>query len=392
MNDWLLTSVGAVSTRVTKGTTPKLGGYTTRGISFVKVESITAEGQFIPEKFAYINEETNQLLARSILQEDDLLFSIAGTIGRVARVSAQFLPANTNQALAIIRPDKAKINVGFLLYCLRDKNRIQDALSLVVQSVQANLSLSELSSIQIPLPPLAEQQAIAEVLGALDDKIAANTKLAAAAEDLAVALLSSFKPTVHLDDIVGYHKNSTNPELLNDSIVAQFSLPAFDSGQLPDESSPLDIKSSKFLIERPSVLVSKLNPRFPRLWNVSQVPSIPALASTEFLVLEPLHSSTTVLWAILSQPGFSAALESKVAGTSGSHQRVKPGDLLATLVLDPRAVPADIQDRVTSTGLVAADTRLQNANLAATRDALLPQLMSGKLRVKDAETLVSAAV
>ncbi|ALO65808.1 hypothetical protein AS189_04010 [Arthrobacter alpinus] len=71
---------------------------------------------------------------------------------------------------------------------------------------------------------------------------------------------------------------------------------------------------------------------------------------------------------------------------------MKPGDLLATLVLDPRAVPADIQDRVTSTGLVAADTRLQNANLAATRDALLPQLMSGKLRVKDAETLVSAAV
>lgn len=392
MNAWPLSTVGDVSARVTKGTTPKVGGYTTQGISFVKVESITDEGQFIPAKFAYINDETNLLLSRSILQKDDLLFSIAGTIGRVARVTPQILPANTNQALAIIRPDSNKIDVGFLLYCLREKNRIQDALALVVQSVQANLSLSELSSIGIPLPPLEEQRAIAEVLGALDDKIAANTELAAAAEALAVALLSQFQPSVTLNEIVNYHKNSTNPEMLEDSPVAQYSLPAFDTGQLPEVSSPIDIKSSKFLIERPAVLVSKLNPRFPRIWDISEVPRIPALASTEFLVLEPTFSSTTVLWAILSQPGFSAALESKVAGTSGSHQRVKPADLLATLVSDPRDIATDIKDRVTSIGLRAAQTRLENAQLTATRDALLPQLMSGKLRVKDAEALVSASV
>ncbi|WP_082634057.1 restriction endonuclease subunit S [Arthrobacter alpinus] len=365
--------------------------YTASGVPVVRGQNIKASPYLDEEDLVFVSPETAEKLSSSMLNEGDLVFPHRGAIGRVGLVGKQRMLLSSSMMKLTVNP--AKADPKYVLYYFRGPGERELLMrASTVGTPGIGQPLTSLRGISIELPELEQQQAIAEVLGALDDKIAANTKLAAAAEDLAVALLSSFKPTVHLDDIVGYHKNSTNPELLNDSIVAQFSLPAFDSGQLPDESSPLDIKSSKFLIERPSVLVSKLNPRFPRLWNVSQVPSIPALASTEFLVLEPLHSSTTVLWAILSQPGFSAALESKVAGTSGSHQRVKPGDLLATLVLDPRAVPADIQDRVTSTGLVAADTRLQNANLAATRDALLPQLMSGKLRVKDAETLVSAAV
>jgi type I restriction enzyme S subunit len=173
--------------------------------------------------------------------------------------------------------------------------------------------------------------------------------------------------------------------------VAHFSLPAFDTAQRPEVCNPSSIKSNKFLIENPSVLISKLNPRFPRIWDVSNLPGNTALASTEFLVLEPKEESTAVIWAMLSQPRFIASLESQVAGTSGSHQRVRPDDLLATLVPDASSVPAAVKRKITALGSRVAATRVENEILAATRDALLPQLMSGKLGVKDAQKVLEDA-
>lgn len=85
-NEWPTAKIGDVCLRVTKGTTPTTGGgaFSKIGIAFIKVESITESGGFIPEKFAFIDAETDKRLARSRLKEDDILFTIAGTIGRVA--------------------------------------------------------------------------------------------------------------------------------------------------------------------------------------------------------------------------------------------------------------------------------------------------------------------
>jgi type I restriction enzyme S subunit len=140
------------------------------------------------------------------------------------------------------------------------------------------------------------------------------------------------------------------------------------------------------------VLVSKLNPRFPRIWDLPAVGPTTALASTEFLVLESRYSSSTVLWAVLSQPAFSSSLESQVAGTSGSHQRVRPVDLLATQVIDPRAMSDQVKDTISTLGQSIASFRAESLMLAELRDTLLPELMSGRLRVKDAEQAVGELV
>jgi len=91
--NWTRSTVGKVCVKVTKGTTPTTigGSFTETGIAFVKVESITDEGRFDFEKLARIDFATNQLLSRSVLQKDDVLFTIAGTIGKVARVTADIL-------------------------------------------------------------------------------------------------------------------------------------------------------------------------------------------------------------------------------------------------------------------------------------------------------------
>ena len=89
---------------VTKGTTPTTLGksFSNQGINFIKAESILNNHSLDRGRFAYIDEETNSLLKRSIIKEGDIVFTIAGTLGRFALVDDTVLPANTNQAVAII--------------------------------------------------------------------------------------------------------------------------------------------------------------------------------------------------------------------------------------------------------------------------------------------------
>jgi len=264
---------------------------------------------------------------------------------------------------------------------------VTDITGYLTGSTRPKLTRSAMDSIILEIPAKTEQIAIAEVLGALDDKVAANAKLVANVTDLSTLLLAGEVPTSSLSDVVTHQKKSVNPQRLVGQVL-HYSLPAFDAGQRPELTDAESIKSSKFCVENPCVLVSKLNPRFPRVWDVPRVGGRSFLASTEFLVLESTYSSSSVLWAILSHPSFGAALEAKVAGTSGSHQRVRPADLLATEVIDTRTLSAALQDQLTSLGQYRINYREESAILAATRDALLPQLMSGKLRVRDAEKTV----
>ena len=74
----------------------------------MKIESITREGTIIESKLAKINQDCHDKLKRSQLQEGDILFSIAGALGRTTLVTKDILPANTNQALAIIRLIKSE--------------------------------------------------------------------------------------------------------------------------------------------------------------------------------------------------------------------------------------------------------------------------------------------
>ena len=165
--------LGDIATVITKGTTPTSLGYdfVDSGINFIKIESITEDGSFIADKFAYITDECNQKLSRSQLQENDILFSIAGAIGRVAIVDGGILPANTNQALAIIRVPKGIYEYNFLKYILISP-MISKQLDKQKQGVaQINLSLKNISDFEIPVISLEQQKQISFVLDKITDLI-----------------------------------------------------------------------------------------------------------------------------------------------------------------------------------------------------------------------------
>tara|TARA_Y100000590_G_scaffold335537_1_gene381943 strand:+ start:1672 stop:2982 length:1311 start_codon:yes stop_codon:yes gene_type:complete len=149
---WDVATLADLCSVITKGTTPtSIGGKFDKNgeINFIKVESLSDLGDLISSKFAKIDVSTDELLKRSKLKEGDVLLSIAGTIGRSAVITSDSLPANTNQALAILRCDGV---VDFVLQTLRT-NRVQETFSSkIVQGVQANLSLGEIKVTQCVTP------------------------------------------------------------------------------------------------------------------------------------------------------------------------------------------------------------------------------------------------
>jgi hypothetical protein len=247
-------------------------------------------------------------------------------------------------------------------------------------SGQPLLNQKILRDVSVRTVAARERQGIAEVLGALDDKIAANRRVIEAAEGLMVATVASVTDYVPLSSLASRSTAVLGPGGF-DGVVAHFSLPAFDEGATPRIVAARAVKSGKFLLAEPCVLFAKLNPRIPRIWNVVSLPPAMALASTEFVVLRPSGVDTSALWSAVRQRDVSARLRQQVAGTSGSHQRIQPRDLLDVPVRDVRRLTPAADRAITTLGALCHARRAESQRLAAFRDALLPLLMSGKVRV-----------
>ena len=116
------------------------------------------------------------------------------------------------------------------------------------------------------------------------------------------------------------------------------SIPAFDDRRFPSRELGAEIKSSKYLLSGESVMVSKLNPRFPRVWRVDRSDRMGrrAVASTEFLVLaSPTRWTLTFAYGLVTSAEFASRLAMTAGGTSTSHQRVKPSDVMDMTLVSP---------------------------------------------------------
>ena len=145
--------LGDICDVITKGTTPTSLGlkFSDEGINFIKIESISENGNFLEDKFAHISNECHQKLNRSQLKDGDLLFSIAGAIGRTAIVTQDILPANTNQALAIIRLNEKYHKSREIIYMYFNSPLIKIQYSRKKQGVaQLNLSLQDIKLLEMP--------------------------------------------------------------------------------------------------------------------------------------------------------------------------------------------------------------------------------------------------
>ncbi len=171
---WEKKALGEESELITKGTTPTSIGrsFVNEGVNFIKVESLKKDGKFNSEMFAFIDNQTHLILKRSQLKENDLVISIAGALGRTGIVNKDVLPANTNQALALVRlKSNSGINLNYAFHFLRTKKIEKHIDSITSQGAQPNLSLQNISELQIEFPKMKEQISIAQILTDMDNEI-----------------------------------------------------------------------------------------------------------------------------------------------------------------------------------------------------------------------------
>lgn len=163
---WADCKLKEYSRLITKGTTPKTKD-SKGNINYIKVENLQ-DGKISTSSKVSENEHLS-FLKRSILHEGDILFSIAGTLGRAAIVTKTILPANTNQALAIIRG--YDFNSDFLLTSLGGKVVRDYVRKNPTIGAQPNLSLEQVGNLIISSPCLEEQKKIGTFFKNLDDTI-----------------------------------------------------------------------------------------------------------------------------------------------------------------------------------------------------------------------------
>ncbi len=279
------------------------------------------------------------------------------------------------------------------------------------------LSGSTLKRLKFRIPPLPKQCAIAHILGTLDDKIELNRQMNQTLEAMAQALFKSwfidFEPfrdqgmqdsplgeipvgwrVGKVNDIAVLHRESINPSDSPSEVFDHYSIPAFDEEQMPKAETGDEIRSNKFRIPYEAVLISKLNPRFPRVWLPFDNGSQRSVCSTEFLVVIPKgNTAREYLYSLFSSHSFLETFSTLVTGTSSSHQRVRPEDLMSIdAIVPPERVATNFSDMVRPLLALVNHNLVQNSPLAAIRDTLLPKLLSGEIQVKNAEKFVEKVI
>ncbi len=362
------------------------------------------------------------LLARGMTLLNDLPICVANR------------PMTFNQDVKVLRP-KSRVRADFLPYLLLgNKERLLSLVDLAGHGT-GRLNSDELKALAIVLPPEPQQRAIAHVLGTLDDKVELNRRMNENLEAMARALFKSWfldfdpvrakaegrspglpQPLADLfpdrlvdselgeipegwevetfGDVVEVLRDQVNPLESPHTSFHHFSIPAFDEGQWPKKELGESIKSLKSRVPPGVVLLSKLNPEIERVWLVEVQPNDRAVCSTEFLVLRPRPPvGRTFAYCLGRSPLFRQELEGLVTGTSKSHQRAQAASILALGAVRPSAAPIQAFERQAGSLLDRSlECRRESRTLAALRDTLLPKLISGEMRLKDAKSVIGTAL
>ena len=181
LSDWGTVTLGEVCTKIGSGATPRGGKevYSDTG-TFTLIRSQNVyNGGFQHEGLVFIGvHHADQLKNVEVLREDVLLNITGDSVARACQVAPDVLPARVNQHVAIIRPDPASLDPGYLRYFLVSPNMQTLLLSWAGSGGTRNaLTKGMIESLEIPILPLPEQRAIAHILGSLDDKIELNRRM-----------------------------------------------------------------------------------------------------------------------------------------------------------------------------------------------------------------------
>ncbi len=356
----------------------------------------------------------------------DVVFTHRGNIGQVSIIprNSKFERYVISQSQFFVRCNQRRILPDFLVYYFRSAEGQQALLSNASQVGVPSIAqpVSFIRRLEIPLPPLSEQRAIAHILGTLDDKIELNRKMNETLEAMARALFKSW--FVDFDPVraKAEGRDTGLPKDIADFFPDEFE--DSELGEIPKGWLPQTIRALASLNPEawtknnyPSAIsyVDLSNTKWGRIEVVAQYPCAKAPSRAQRI----LRSGDTIIgtvrpgngsYALITEDGltgstgfavlrpnqskykefvyFTATQQENIEALShladgGAYPAVRPGLVAATPITKPPDFILTYFSRVTEGHLaLLVQNEREARTLVALRDALLPKLISGEIRVK----------
>lgn len=329
----------------------------------------------------------------------DLLLAREAPVGPVVRIPIEENVA-PGQRTVLLRPDTAKVISDYLYYLLIAPEQQERLNQPVGGSTVAHLNVADVRSFRLPdVPSLIEQRRIAGVLGALDDKIESNLRTISLSESLILAHFSSLFNSGHvsagtaLSDLMDINPRYS---LKRESLAIKVSMqdipsdfPVINTHAVMPVGAGSRFSNGDVLFARISPCLENGKTAIVDFLSSSEV----GFGSTEFIVLSPRGEiSTTWIYALARDPNFREACRQAMSGSSG-RQRLSADFFSRYTIATPKESDLVAFNEATMPLLTFMGARRdENQRLAPLRDALLPELMSGRMRVDEAGRLVSEAL
>lgn len=390
---------------ITKGTTPSNIGeeFTTDGVRYIRSEMINSSKNISEEGVLYISEETHDKLKRSQLKSGDILFSMAGVyLGKTAILRERDVPANTNQAVALIRVNPKKCNREYIYYFLNLPAIVKSVNSMTAQAAQPNINLRQIGNIPIVLPPQEVQDRVVAVISPYDDLIENNQRQIKLLEEAAQRLYKEWFVDLRfpghentkiidgvpegwrmavLSEIASVNKESISKQYPYD-YVDYIDIGAVSKGQI-NSATRLSTKDAPGRAKRIAfdgdVLWGMVRPNLKSYALVFH-PKETSVFSTGFAILHAEKVPFSFLYCHVTQDEFVSYLINCTNGAA--YPAVKPSHFENAVLLVPTdMVLSKFHSLVGQMFRQAEILEQKNQQAIEARDRLLPKLMSGEIEV-----------
>ncbi|MET9468691.1 restriction endonuclease subunit S [Streptomyces sp. NPDC006544] len=385
--------------------------YVVDGIPVIRGQNLSGGGYFSSRDFVFVSEEkVERDLRRNLALPGDVVFTQRGTLGQVGIVpEGRFDRYVVSQSQMRMRVDRSQADARFIYYWFRSPAMQELIRSRAIATGVPHINLGILSGLPIPRHPIGAQRAIAEVLGALDDKIALNERIGAAALELGDAYYQvmgqgeGVKQTM-LGQLVaegvlelgdGYRTKKAEygkpglPILRVAEVGDGEIRPSFGDHVREEFRRAMGQKTSRagdvILTTKGTVgRVALMSPDDPEFVYSPQV--------CYFRTNDDVQASATYLFHWMRGSEFW----SQAAGMKGQTDMadyLSLSDIRSLKIsLPARSALIEFDRRCAPLHARAEAARLENRTLTELRDTLLPELVTGKLRVKDAARAVEEVV
>jgi len=369
------------------------GKFDPNGIPMLKINNLTGS-KFDKNTFHKVSLDVEKTYRRSRLQGGELLLSLVGSLGEVYEVPESLKGVNVARALAVI-PVLDAYSPSWVKYWLKSPFAQNVLRTIATTSVQATINLKELRKVELKMPPKVEREQIAQILSALDDKIQLNLKTNQTLEKMAMALykhwfvdFGPFQNGNFVESELGLIPEGWVVKTIGDLTTMKYGKSLKKSTRIPGEfpvygSSGVVGTNETSLIQGPALIVGRKgnvgsvyweeNSSFPidTVYYINDL-SRPIL---RFLFFKFLHTDFKKTNSDSVVPGLNR-------DNAHNEQLIWPSD----------GIDNRFNEKIKTLYDTIGNNTLQNHTLTTLRNTLLPKLISGQIRVKEASQTIAAAL